>query len=217
VEFSNFSGERGRLDSLERLFEIPEREWRELTELDPTDDSEGPTPQRYWKVRPFQTTDVQQIEELMLPDEVVGETFPVAWHGLSAGAAAQVVGCARCDAMFRFLQPCVRGLGDGDEHCDPALDCGHVWSDNFEGEPPLVVQALAFLTPAEAQVLLEKRARFRRRVSGDFGSADVSGPVESEDGRIARLLRRTLGDRLPASTESVVPVEREGREESWDS
>lgn len=34
--------------------------------FDPTDDSEGPTPQRYWKVRPFQTTDVQKIEELLV-------------------------------------------------------------------------------------------------------------------------------------------------------
>jgi len=34
--------------------------------FDPTDDSEGPTPERYWKVRPFQTTDVQKIEELLV-------------------------------------------------------------------------------------------------------------------------------------------------------
>jgi hypothetical protein len=33
---------------------------------DPTDDSDGPTPQRFWKVRPFQTTDVQKIEELLV-------------------------------------------------------------------------------------------------------------------------------------------------------
>jgi hypothetical protein len=34
--------------------------------FDPTDDSEGPTPARFWKVRPFQTTDVQQIEEILV-------------------------------------------------------------------------------------------------------------------------------------------------------
>lgn len=120
--------------------------------------------------------------------------------------------CARCEAMYRFLQPCVRKLGDGDEICDPELQCGHVWSDNFEGEPPLVVQALAFLTPAEAQVLLSKRARFERRVSGSWGSANVAGPIESEDARIARLLRTILGDRFPSPAEGFVPVEREGRE-----
>jgi hypothetical protein len=34
--------------------------------FDPTDDSDGPTPERYWKVRPFQTTDVQKIEEILV-------------------------------------------------------------------------------------------------------------------------------------------------------
>lgn len=33
--------------------------------FDPTDDSDGPTPQRFWKVRPFQTLDVRQIEEIV--------------------------------------------------------------------------------------------------------------------------------------------------------
>jgi len=34
--------------------------------FDPTDDSEGPTPERFWKVRPFQTTDVERIEEILI-------------------------------------------------------------------------------------------------------------------------------------------------------
>jgi hypothetical protein len=34
--------------------------------FDPTDDSEGPTPERFWKVRPFQTTDVQKIEDILI-------------------------------------------------------------------------------------------------------------------------------------------------------
>ena len=33
--------------------------------FDPTDDSDGPTPERFWKVRPFQHTDVKQIEEIL--------------------------------------------------------------------------------------------------------------------------------------------------------
>jgi hypothetical protein len=33
--------------------------------FDPTDNSEGPTPQRFWKVRPFQHTDVKKIEEIL--------------------------------------------------------------------------------------------------------------------------------------------------------
>jgi hypothetical protein len=34
--------------------------------FDPTDDSDGPTPERFWKVRPFQTTDVALIEKLLV-------------------------------------------------------------------------------------------------------------------------------------------------------
>ncbi|MCI0702939.1 MAG: insecticidal toxin protein [Planctomycetia bacterium] len=34
--------------------------------FDPTDDSEGPTPERFWKVRPFHTTDVKKIEEILV-------------------------------------------------------------------------------------------------------------------------------------------------------
>ncbi|AGL03145.1 hypothetical protein [Desulfoscipio gibsoniae] len=34
--------------------------------FDPTDDSEGPTPERFWKVRPFQYTDVRKIEEILV-------------------------------------------------------------------------------------------------------------------------------------------------------
>jgi hypothetical protein len=34
--------------------------------FDPTDDSDGPTPERFWKVRPFQYTDVKKIEEVLV-------------------------------------------------------------------------------------------------------------------------------------------------------
>lgn len=34
--------------------------------FDPTDDSDGPTPERFWKVRPFQYTDVKKIEEILM-------------------------------------------------------------------------------------------------------------------------------------------------------
>ena len=34
--------------------------------FDPTDDSEGPTPDRFWKVKPFQYTDVRKIEEILV-------------------------------------------------------------------------------------------------------------------------------------------------------
>lgn len=36
------------------------------TIFDPTDDSDGPTPARFWKVRPFQYTDAELIQQIML-------------------------------------------------------------------------------------------------------------------------------------------------------
>jgi hypothetical protein len=34
--------------------------------FDPTDDSDGPTPERFWKVRPFQYTDVTKVEQILV-------------------------------------------------------------------------------------------------------------------------------------------------------
>src|SRR5262249_25235941 len=34
--------------------------------FDPTDGSDGPTPERFWKVKPFQFTDVKKIEEILI-------------------------------------------------------------------------------------------------------------------------------------------------------
>src|SRR5688500_7084490 len=34
--------------------------------FDPTDDSDGPTPERFWKVRPFQYTEVKQVEDILV-------------------------------------------------------------------------------------------------------------------------------------------------------
>jgi hypothetical protein len=36
------------------------------TIFDPSDDSEGPTPARFWKVRPFQSTDAQLIQQMLV-------------------------------------------------------------------------------------------------------------------------------------------------------
>ena len=36
------------------------------TIFDPTDNSDGPTPARFWKVRPFQSTDAQLIQEILV-------------------------------------------------------------------------------------------------------------------------------------------------------
>ena len=34
--------------------------------FDPTDDSDGPTPERFWRVKPFQATDVKKVEDILI-------------------------------------------------------------------------------------------------------------------------------------------------------
>src|SRR5690606_17810985 len=36
------------------------------TLFDPTDNSDGPTPERFWKVLPFHTTDARRVEEVLV-------------------------------------------------------------------------------------------------------------------------------------------------------
>lgn len=85
--------------------------------------------------------------------------------------------CARCEALVRVLSP----LMDDEQVCDPTLDCGHRWEENFGEPPPLAVQALAFLTPGEAQVLLE-------RWPAELPFFDSQGPLEAPERTIERLL-----------------------------
>jgi hypothetical protein len=47
--------------------------------FDPTDDSTGPTPERFWKVRPFQYTDVQKLEEILMSLGKGGDASVTAW------------------------------------------------------------------------------------------------------------------------------------------
>jgi hypothetical protein len=49
-------GNNGRFEEAQRWFHYV---------FDPTDDSDGPTPERYWKTKPFRTTDVQAIEDVL--------------------------------------------------------------------------------------------------------------------------------------------------------
>lgn len=84
--------------------------------------------------------------------------------------------CARCETMFRILDPLMGSY----EVCAPELNCGHTWEQNFGEPPPVEIQALAFLTPSEAQVLLE-------RWPEPLGTWFL-GPREPPERTIARLL-----------------------------
>jgi hypothetical protein len=114
---------------------------------------------------------------------------------LYGGSWEVIERCARCEAMYRILQPLVRKRSENEEICDDRLNCGHTWRDNFDEDPPLEVQALAFLTPTEAQVLLERGEGFRwaREMT------DAQGPLEREDTMTRRLLARMLAPRTEAA------------------
>lgn len=69
------------------------------------------------------------------------------------GCARSYKRCLRCEAIFDEL---VKRLRDSDQWPDERLNCGHEWSENFDGPPPDEIARLAFLTPAEIQAELGK-------------------------------------------------------------
>ncbi|WNM37569.1 hypothetical protein RMN56_20660 [Micromonospora halotolerans] len=58
--------------------------------FDPHDDSAGPTPERFWKVKPFRTTDVQSIEDILvnLSSGADQELLERTWDSIRAWAKA---------------------------------------------------------------------------------------------------------------------------------
>lgn len=101
--------------------------------------------------------------------------------------------CARCETMYRVLSFKMPELRDEYYRpvCDPELDCGHTWEDNFKSPPPAVVATLAFLTQAEAQVLLKIRWDWRTYLTNwdrSWYPAYLQGPEELPEHRIARTL-----------------------------
>jgi hypothetical protein len=103
------------------------------------------------------------------------------FFGVFEGESEELKRCARCEAMYRVLQP--RMDRAEYETCDPRLSCGHVWEERFREPPPVAVQALAFLTQAEAQVLLASWPA--PLLDRDYL---VTGPTEAPELTVARLL-----------------------------
>lgn len=69
------------------------------------------------------------------------------------GSANTTKRCARCELMYRALLPLI----DDESTCDPELNCGHTFENNFGEAPPPELARLAFVTPDEAQALLSAR------------------------------------------------------------
>ncbi|MES2936800.1 MAG: insecticidal toxin protein [Pseudomonadota bacterium] len=71
--------------------------------FDPTDDSEGPTPERFWKVRPFQSADVRQIGEILV--NLATGADPQLRQETLLGIAAWKDAPFRPHAVARLRQP----------------------------------------------------------------------------------------------------------------
>jgi hypothetical protein len=69
------------------------------------------------------------------------------------GSPEAIKRCARCELLYRALVP----IQPEDTACDPELNCGHTWEENFGDPPPEHVARLAFVTPDEAQTLFAER------------------------------------------------------------
>lgn len=55
--------------------------------------------------------------------------------------------CARCYKMWSMIDRAARDAGEDGAYA--LMDCGYVWSDIHDSEPPIELQALAFALPGE--------------------------------------------------------------------
>lgn len=143
--------------------------------FDPTDSSDEPTPERFWKVLPFQTTDVKKIEEVLLsltcdadPD-LHNETI----KSLNAWAAApfrpHVIARYRQQAyMYKTVMAYLDNLiswgdslfrQDTGESIDEALML-YVLAANILGPRPLPVPTKGSVRPQTYHNLREDLGRF---------------------------------------------------------
>jgi hypothetical protein len=147
--------------------------------FDPTDDSNGPTPERFWKVRPFQYTDVRKIEEILLnlatgDDETLrAETSANIQSWQDAPFRPHVVARMRQQAyMYKTVMAYLDNLiawgdslfrQDTGEAIDEAMML-YVTAANILGPRPQAV-------PAKGSVRPQTYAELRKGGLKEFGSA----------------------------------------------
>lgn len=130
--------------------------------FDPTDDSDGPTPERFWKVRPFQYTDIEKIEEILVnlvtgADETLrNETIRSIEAWKDAPFRPHVIACYRQQAyMIKTVMAYLDNLitwgdslfrQDTGEAIDEALQL-YVLAANILGPRPLPVPKKGTVRP----------------------------------------------------------------------
>ncbi len=182
--------------------------------FDPTDDSDGPTPERFWKVRPFHTTDVRKIEEILVnlvtnadPD-LRNETISSIEAWKDAPFRPHVIARYRQSSyMFKTVMAYLDNLiawgdslfrQDTGEAIDEALQL-YILAANILGPRPLPVPKKGNIRPQTYNNLRQDLSKFGT-VMRDMEAAipfDLGPFPASDQGDNARLATlRSLGKAL---------------------
>lgn len=182
--------------------------------FDPTDDSDGPTPERYWKVRPFQSTDVRKIEEVLVnlatgaDEELRKETILSIEAWKEAPFRPHVIARYRQQAyMYKIVMAYLDNLiawgdslfrQDTGEAIDEAMMV-YVLARNILGPRPLPVPKKGAVRPQTYDNLRKDVRQFgsvMRDVEADlpFDLMPFPGEERGDNDRLATL--RSLGKAL---------------------
>jgi hypothetical protein len=182
--------------------------------FDPTDDSDGRTPERFWKVRPFQDTDVEKIEEILvnlatgddpaLRDETI--RCINAWK--DAPFRPHVVARYRPQAyMFKTVMAYLDNLiawgdslfrQDTGEAVDEALML-YVLAANILGPRPQAVPKKGAVRPqtfANLRADLDKFGNVMREMEADVPFDLMPFPVKGGIGNVQLATVRSMGKAL---------------------
>jgi Tc toxin complex TcA C-terminal TcB-binding domain len=175
--------------------------------FDPTDDSSGPTPERFWKVRPFQYTDVKKIEEILVnlstgaDSQLREETIRSIEAWKDAPFRPHVVARYRQQAyMFKTVMAYLDNLiawgdslfrQDNRESIDEAMIV-YVLAANILGPRPLPVPKKGAVRPqtyANLREDLDKFGNTLRRLEADAVFDLTPHPSEAADNERMTVLR----------------------------
>ena len=182
--------------------------------FDPTDDSDGPTPERFWKVLPFQETDVKKIEEVLVnlatgtDAKLRNETIRSIEAWKDAPFRPHVIARYRQQSyMYKTVMAYLDNLiawgdalfrQDTGEAIDEAMQL-YVLAANILGPRPLPVPRKGTVRPqtyANLRQDLDKFGNVMRDVETDliFDTMPFPTNAEGDDDRLASL--RSLGKAL---------------------
>jgi hypothetical protein len=182
--------------------------------FDPTDNSDGPTPERFWKVRPFQYTDVKKIEEIL--ENLASGADPIlrdetarsidAW--MNAPFRPHVIARFRQQAyMFKTVMAYLDNLiswgdslfrQDTGESIDEALML-YVLCANILGPRPLPVPKKGAIRPKTYSNLradLDKFGNILRDVEADFGFDLMPLPAQVSTENERMMVLSSIGKAL---------------------